>query len=67
MSELLVIQLDRADVFVAAMDRLHLAVTPQLVCNLWCRDTQRKHYEEDQHNHAKQHEPLLVTLVDVLL
>jgi hypothetical protein len=59
MSKLLVVKLDRANVLVAAMDSLHLAVAPQRLRNLWSRDTQRQQHQEDQHDHAKQQEALL--------
>jgi hypothetical protein len=58
-SELAVVKLDRANILIAAMDRLHLAVAPQLVRNLRSRHAQRQQHQKDQHDRSEQHEPLL--------
>ena len=52
-------KLERTNILIAAMDRLHLAVAPQLARNLCRGNRDRQKQQEDEHHRAKEHEALL--------
>jgi hypothetical protein len=57
-------ELNGANVLVAAVDSLHLAVSTKSASDLWGGDAQRKQDEKDQHDCAKEHKALFA-FVDV--
>jgi hypothetical protein len=66
-SELPVIELDGANIFVPAMNRFHLAIAAQVESHLGGGDAQRQHHQKDKHDHADEHKALFVLLPVVLV
>lgn len=66
-SELPVIELDRANIFVPAMNRFHLAIAAQIESHLGGGDAQSQHHQKHKHDYPDEHKALLVVSRPVVL